>query len=52
MRAPPCVWTKALIAVDGVSLTIANVNEEVISVAVIPHTAEHTTLRRDGSVMK
>ncbi len=37
---------KGSIAVDGVSLTIANVNEEVISVAVIPHTAEHTTLRR------
>ncbi|NLP11825.1 riboflavin synthase [bacterium] len=41
---------KGSIAIDGVSLTIADVNEEVISLAVIPHTAEHTTLcrRRSG----
>ena len=37
---------KGSIAIDGVSLTIARVNEEVISLAVIPHTAEHTTLCR------
>jgi len=36
---------KGSIAIDGVSLTIAQVKEEVISLAVIPHTAEHTTLR-------
>lgn len=37
---------KGSIAIDGVSLTIARVNAEMISLAVIPHTAEHTTLCR------
>lgn len=44
-NAALCV-EKGSIAIDGVSLTIAEVKEEVISLAVIPHTAEHTTLRR------
>jgi riboflavin synthase len=35
---------KGSIAVDGVSLTIAEVNNNSISMAVIPHTAGETTL--------
>ena len=35
---------KGSIAVDGVSLTIFDLDEESFSVAVIPYTAEHTTL--------
>ena len=37
---------KGSIAVDGVSLTIFDVDEDSFSVAVIPHTAEVTTLGR------
>jgi len=40
---------KGSIAVDGVSLTIAQVNNNSISLAVIPHTARHTTLSRKRS---
>jgi riboflavin synthase len=38
------------IAVDGISLTVAEVDERGFTVAVIPHTFEHTTLaeRRVG----
>ena len=35
---------KGSIALDGVSLTIFDLDEESFSVAVIPYTAEHTTL--------
>ncbi len=35
---------KGSIAVDGVSLTIASVNEDGFSFAMIPHTSQHTTL--------
>ncbi len=50
VRIPPeliryCV-EKGSIAVDGVSLTIFDVDEDSFSVAVIPHTAEVTTLGR------
>jgi riboflavin synthase len=37
---------KGSIAVDGVSLTIFDLDEDSFSVAVIPHTAEVTTLGR------
>jgi riboflavin synthase len=37
---------KGSIAVDGISLTIAALEPEKFSVAVIPHTLDHTTLRR------
>jgi len=50
VRVPPeliryCV-EKGSIAVDGVSLTIFDVDQDSFSVAVIPHTAELTTLGR------
>ena len=35
---------KGSIAIDGVSLTIASVNGNQISVALVPHTLENTTL--------
>ena len=36
-----CIY-KGSIAVDGVSLTIANINENVIKIALIPHTLDNT----------
>ena len=36
---------KGSIAVNGISLTVADVNERTFKVAVIPHTFENTTLR-------
>ena len=38
------VVRKGFIAVDGVSLTVASVVEDTFTVALIPHTAQHTTL--------
>jgi riboflavin synthase len=35
---------KGSIAIDGISLTIANCSKNIFSVAVIPHTLENTTL--------
>ena len=35
---------KGSIAIDGISLTVARVNETEFAVSVIPHTAEETTL--------
>lgn len=40
----PCLVPKGCVAVDGVSLTVVNVEEARFSVALIPHTLEHTTL--------
>lgn len=40
---PYCV-EKGSIALDGVSLTIARLNGDRVAIAVIPHTAEQTTL--------
>jgi len=47
----PLMVEKGSIAVDGVSLTIAELDADMVSIAVIPHTAEHTTLagKRPGS---
>jgi riboflavin synthase len=42
------VVTKGSIAVDGCSLTVVDVFGDGFSVAVIPHTAEVTTLGRKG----
>jgi riboflavin synthase len=44
------VVEKGSIAVDGVSLTVVDVDDDSFSVAVIPHPAEVTTLgsRRPG----
>ena len=41
---------KGSIAVDGVSLTVIAVTDDSVSVALIPHTLEHTSLRarREG----
>ena len=36
---------KGSIAINGISLTIANINHNIIKVAVIPHTYENTTLK-------
>ena len=36
---------KGSIAINGISLTIANVNENEISLAIIPHTYENTSLK-------
>ncbi|MHC4939197.1 MAG: riboflavin synthase [Planctomycetota bacterium] len=40
------VVEKGSIAIDGVSMTVAGVDRETFSVAVIPHTLEVTTLGR------
>jgi riboflavin synthase len=47
----PCMVEKGSIAVDGVSLTIAELGADAVSIAVIPHTAASTTLadRKVGS---
>ncbi len=49
-RAPQALMTqmasKGSIAVDGVSLTLVDVEEDRFSVALIPHTLEITTLGR------
>jgi riboflavin synthase len=33
------------IAIDGVSLTVARLDKEVVTVSIIPHTFEHTTFQ-------
>ena len=38
------VMYKGSITIDGVSLTVADVKDGVLTVALIPHTLEHTTL--------
>jgi len=35
---------KGFITIDGVSLTIAGLGKTFFEIALIPHTAEHTTL--------
>ncbi len=53
-RPPPdllrFVVSKGSIAIDGVSLTVNHVDDQQLSVALIPHTVESTTLadRRPG----
>ena len=44
---------KASIAVDGISLTIAEVNNDIITMAIIPHTFENTNLKilKTGSLV-
>lgn len=36
---------KGSIAIDGISLTILDVNNQSFSVSIIPHTLDHTTLK-------
>lgn len=45
-KVKPYIAYKGSIAVDGVSLTIANVNDNTFEVALIPHTLAETTLRK------
>jgi riboflavin synthase alpha subunit len=49
IEAPPAVLRycveKGSIAVDGVSLTIAALEDDAFAVALVPHTLERTTLR-------
>lgn len=47
------VIEKGSVAVDGVSLTVAYVDETVFKVSVIPHTQEETTLttKRIGEIV-
>lgn len=44
---------KGSIAIDGISLTVAQATEEAFQVSIIPHTGEETTLleRRPGEVV-
>jgi riboflavin synthase len=35
---------KGSVAVDGISLTVAELSRDTFGVAIIPHTLEHTTL--------
>ncbi len=46
--APPALLrqmaSKGSVAIEGVSLTLVDVNNETFSVALIPHTLAHTTL--------
>jgi riboflavin synthase len=42
----PYVVEKGSVAVDGISLTVAAVQDAVFSVAIIPHTFENTNLGR------
>ena len=43
------IVSKGSLAVDGISLTVAEVNENEVGFTVIPLTYEHTTLRRYAS---
>jgi len=44
----PYLVEKGSIAIDGISLTIAEMGERTFAVTVIPHTYEKTTLRNYG----
>ena len=41
----PCIVPKGSVALDGVSLTVADVRSDEFSVAIIPTTLEETTIR-------
>jgi riboflavin synthase alpha subunit len=45
-RLRPLLIPKGSVAIDGVSLTVAALEEEAFAVALIPHTLEVTTLGR------
>jgi riboflavin synthase len=38
------IVSKGSVAVDGISLTVAEISDELVSFTIIPHTYEHTTL--------
>jgi riboflavin synthase len=41
----PYLVSKGSVAVDGMSLTVAALENDVMSITVIPHTYQHTILR-------
>ena len=43
------VVEKGSLAVDGISLTVAGVDEDQVSFTIIPHTYSHTTLHGYGA---
>jgi riboflavin synthase len=49
LRIPPAVERyvvfKGSLAIDGISLTVAETEGDLVAVAIIPHTYEHTNLR-------
>jgi riboflavin synthase len=47
------VVNKGSLAVDGISLTVAEVEDNVVGFTIIPHTFHHTTLQtyRAGSLI-
>ncbi len=55
VEAPPAVMRyvvlKGSVAVDGISLTVADLDEDSFSIAIIPHTSAVTTLtdKKDGA---
>jgi len=42
------VVSKGSLAVDGISLTVAEIEGNLVGFTIIPHTFEHTTLRKYG----
>jgi riboflavin synthase len=42
------VVSKGSLAVDGISLTVAEIKDNLVGFTIIPHTFEHTTLRTYG----
>lgn len=48
-RVMKYIAEKGSIAIDGISLTVASVHESGFSVALIPHTIEHTSLKNKSS---
>lgn len=42
----PYIAPRGSVAIDGVSLTVADVTEKDFTVGLVPYTLEHTTLRR------
>jgi riboflavin synthase len=42
------VVMKGSLAIDGISLTVAEIDREVVGFTIIPHTYEHTTLHAYG----
>lgn len=43
------IVSKGSVAVDGISLTVAEIEDDVVSFTIIPHTYDHTTLHAYGS---
>jgi riboflavin synthase len=42
------IVSKGSVAVDGISLTVAEIDSDLIGFTIIPHTLEHTTLHAYG----